>query len=202
MKALILNLGETKAEEKKALLSVCRSLKHGKIGVVPTDTLYGLVGLAFNRKTVEKIYRLRRRTPLKPFIILISSIHDLAQFDVELEPAAAKLLAKVWPGKVSVVLSCHSKDLDYLHRKTQTLAFRLPDDHKLRSLLKQTGPLVAPSVNFEGQSPALTIAEAQNYFGDKIDFYLDCGKRVSEPSTLIKIENKKAVILRQGAAKV
>ena len=82
------------------------------------------------------------------------------------------------------------------------MAFRLPDNHLLRSLIKQTGPLVAPSANLEGQAEAKTIAAAKKYFGDKIDFYLDAGTKESLPSTLIKIENDKIIVLRKGAVDV
>ena len=57
-------------------------LKEGKVGVMPTDTIYGLVGSALNPQTVEEIYLLRKRATDKPFIVLISSINDLGKFGV------------------------------------------------------------------------------------------------------------------------
>ena len=58
-------------------------LNHG-VGVLPTDTLYGLVGSALSKKAVARIYKLRRRNPQKPFIILISSLADLKLFNIKL----------------------------------------------------------------------------------------------------------------------
>ena len=55
-------------------------------------------------------------------------------------------------------------------------------------LLKETGPLVAPSANPEGEIPAKNIEEARKYFGNKVDFYIDEGKIISEPSTLVRID--------------
>ena len=46
------------------------TLKDGGIAVIPTDTIYGIVGSALNPQTVEKIYELRKRAKDKPFIIL------------------------------------------------------------------------------------------------------------------------------------
>ena len=75
----------------------------------------------------------------------------------------------------------------------------MPDKKDLLELLKITGPLLAPSANHKGEKPALIIEEAKVYFGNKVDFYVDEGKLESLPSTLIKIEDGKIVVLREGA---
>ncbi len=154
-------------------------LKNGGIAVLPTDTLYGIVGSAVSKKAVQKIYKVRKRTPSKPCIILISSITDLKKFGIKNIPL--KELREVWPGKVSVILPCPYKKFEYLHRGTNKLAFRLPDSVWLCTLLKKTGPLVAPSANIEGQTPAYTIEEAENYFGGKVEIFMST-KVVSSPS--------------------
>jgi len=72
----------------------------------------------------------------------------------------------------------------------------------LRTLLKKTGPLVAPSANREGMLPAQTIGDALRYFGEHVDFYSDGGKRGGKPSTLIAFENGVPVIKRIGAVRI
>ena len=158
------------------------------IGVLPTDTLYGLVGSAFSRVAVERIYKVRKRDRRKPFIILISSIKDLQKFSIKLSKRHRLFLGQIWPGPVSVIFSCKSKRFLYLHRGTWSLAFRLPRPSWLRKLLQKTGPLVAPSANTEGRKPAYTIDEAQKYFGESIDFYVNHGIMRSEPSLLVEIK--------------
>ena len=113
-------------------------LKTGGVGVFPTDTLYGLVASALNKKAVERIYTLRKREKKKPLIVLISSLADLKTFDIVLTSEQKKILKKYWPGKVSVVLNCKSKKWEYLHRGTQSIAFRLPGDKNLLDFLKQS----------------------------------------------------------------
>ena len=176
--------------------------KDGGVGVLATDTLYGIVGSALHREVVARIYTLRKRDLNKPMIILISDITDVLKFDVVLSAADKKILNKVWPNKISVILDCGSSKFEYLHRGTQTLAFRLPADKNLRALLKETGPLVAPSANTQGEPPAKTISEAKDYFGNNVDFYLDSGVVDSEPSTVVSIENGKLKIIRAGAVKL
>lgn len=142
-------------------------LKKGGIGTLPTDTIYGVVGSALKNETVERIYKLRERNPGKPMIILIGRITDLNLFGIKVDGGTEKILKNFWPGKVSVILPCPNKKFAYLHRGTNSLAFRWPDKPDLIEILKQVGPMVAPSANPEGQEPAKNISKARECFGDK-----------------------------------
>lgn len=177
-------------------------LKNGGVAVIPTDTIYGIVGSALNPQTVEEIYRLRKRAKDKPMIILISSLKDLKFFDIKLNDAQRNFLQKNWPNPLSVVLPVKAEKFKYLHRGTNSLAFRMPKNENLLKILKEVGPLVAPSANFEGEKPAENISEAKKYFGDIVVIYLDGGQISSEPSTLITWEDNSIKILRQGSFKI
>ncbi|MEI7621896.1 MAG: L-threonylcarbamoyladenylate synthase [Candidatus Moraniibacteriota bacterium] len=175
----------------------------GQIGVLATDTLYGVLGSALRKETVERIYGLRQRDLQKPMIILISSIADLELFEIKLSDLQKKKLQELWPAPVSVILQCENEKFAYLHRGVGSLAFRLPANVQLQKILKISGPLVAPSANLSGQPPAQTIAQAQTYFGDQVDFYLDAGFLQSEPSTLVRLlENGQVEILREGKGRM
>jgi L-threonylcarbamoyladenylate synthase len=168
----------------------------GKIGVIPTDTLYGLVGSALNKETVERIYEVRHRDQRKPCIVLISSTDDLKRFGIETTPVMRQILNDVWPGPVSVILPCTDNAFEYLHRGTDSLAFRFPNNKELLTLLRTTGPLIAPSANPEGMPPATTIATARDYFGDSVDFYVDGGVRNGTPSRLARIKGAELSFIR------
>lgn len=172
-------------------------LKKGGVGVLPTDTIYGIVGSALNKETVERIYKIRKRERAKPFIILISQISDLKIFEIKLKPFQKKLIKKFWPGRISLILECKEKKFFYLHRGKESLAFRIPKLKWLRELLTITGPLVAPSANLAKKKPAKEIKEAKQYFGGKVDFYLNAGKIERKPSTLIDIRQEKIRVLRK-----
>lgn len=176
---------------------IINNIKSGGVGVIPTDTIYGLIGMALSAKTVNKIYTIRKRGLEKPMIILISSLKDLELFEIKINSKVKKIIKKYWPGKISIILPCPHKKFFYLHKNKKTLAFRLPSTKFLINLIKKTGPLVAPSANIEGMPPSKTINEAKKYFNEKIDFYVNHGKMASKPSTIIKIQNEKEIILRE-----
>lgn len=171
------------------------SLKNGGIGIMPTDTIYGIVGQALSGDTVERIYALKKRTPTKPFIILISGIQDLDLFGISVTDSMKASLEHYWPGPVSIILECDNPQFEYLHRGTKTLAFRLPNTPKLTELIKETGPLVAPSANPEGLLPSQNIAEAEAYFGNDADFYVE-GPVNAKPSKIIRITENGEEIIR------
>jgi len=177
-------------------------LKKGGVMVMPTDTIYGLVGQALSMRTIERLYQVKKRAPAKPFIILIGALSDLASFGVHLSAAQSRFCERVWPGKVSIVLPCKAAKFAYLHRGSRSLAFRMPQHRWLRSLLKRTGPLVAPSANPEGLPPARNLKEAKAYFGDHIDGYIAGGRMASSASTLVSLLGPQPVILRPGAVTI
>lgn len=169
-----------------------QSLKNGGVAIVPTDTVYGIVGQINNTGAIEKIYKLKGRGKNKPFIVLISGIKDLELLGIKLDQDSKMIVKKYWPGKISIIFK----------RAKDTLAVRLPDHGELRSLIEKTGPLVAPSANPEGLAPAKDINGAIGYFRNSVPFYVDGGKINSLPSTLIKLKDGKIVVLRKGAVTI
>jgi L-threonylcarbamoyladenylate synthase len=173
--------------------------ENNQIAVIPTDTQYGIVTSAVNKKSVEKIYQLRKRSPEKPLIILISSINDITNLGIELSQKQLTILENNWPNPLSIIIPVTNPELEYLHRGKQSLAFRMPKTDWLRQLLKESGPLVAPSANFEGEAPAQNITDAKKYFSEQISFYLDAGILNNPASTIIKLNPDSFDVIRNGA---
>jgi len=174
-----------------------KALLNKKIGVILTDTIYGIVGRALDKDVVERIYKIKNRNLKKPFIILISSLNDLEDiFEIKLTLNQRKILNEFWPGKVSVILPCNK--YEHLNRGLNSLAFRLPDKKDLIALIKKTGPIVATSVNKEGDLPAKNIEEARKYFKEDVDFYIDSGEVEAEPSLLVSLKNEDELEVLRG----
>ena len=162
-------------------------LTRGGVIVMPTDTIYGVVAQALVSSAVDRIYVIKGRDEHKPFIILLSDMHDLAQFGIVPTSAQEKVVSGVWPGPVSIILPCTDSRFSYLTRGGETLAFRVPADESLRNILKEVGPLVAPSANPQGFPPAKTIEEARSYFGSRVDGYVNGGLREGKASRVISL---------------
>jgi L-threonylcarbamoyladenylate synthase len=173
-------------------------LKEGGIAIIPTDTLYGMVASAFDKKAIEKIYKIKNREKDKPLIVLISSVRQLKDFNIKGD------FTKIFQPKVSILLECKNHKFKYIHRGTGEIAFRLISkrNKNLYNFLEKVGPIVAPSANRESEKPAETIREAKEYFGNQVDYYLDGSRKIGEPSTLIRLKDGNIEILRQGVVKI
>jgi tRNA threonylcarbamoyl adenosine modification protein (Sua5/YciO/YrdC/YwlC family) len=169
---------------------------------MPTDTIYGLCAAALNQEAVERTHRLKGRPADSPFIVLVAGWPQIEKLGIELTAADRAILEKNWPGPASFVLPCPRPELAYLHRGTDSLAVRWPADEQLAGLISLTGPIIATSANLSGQPPAKTIEEAEAYFGGRADFYIDGGTMDKPASTLAKLANGKAEVLRQGEYRI
>ncbi len=169
------------------------------IGVIPTDTVYGVVARASDQAAVARLYAVKNRTN-KPGTLIAASIEQFVALGIERR--YLKAVEQFWPGPVSVILPA-GEDLAYLHAYKGTLAVRVPDDDDLIGLLEQVGPLLTSSANQPGEPPAVSVNEARNYFGDEVDFYVDGGDLSGrKPSTVVRIIDDEIEVVREGAVKI
>lgn len=183
----------------RSLADVIGRLQDGAVGVLPTDTVYGLVCRAADETAVARLYDLKRREH-KPGTVIAAELQQL--IDLGLRARYLKAVEAYWPNPISVVIPC-GKELVYLHQGVQSLAVRIPADESLRRLLDRTGPLLTSSANQPGQPVATTLDEAQDYFGGNVDFYVDGGTITGrQPSTVIRIVDDAIEILRPGAINI
>ena len=177
-----------------------RLLKPGAVGVIPTDTVYGVVARAADKVAVDRLYALKKREA-KPGTIIAANIEQLVELGIKRR--YLKAVEEFWPGAVSVIIPCAEPELFYLHQGKLSLAIRIPDNAALRDLLAQAGPLVTSSANLPDESPAETVAQAKKYFGDEVDFYIDGGDLSGrEPSTIIRVIDDAIEVIRQGAVTI
>lgn len=165
---------------------VITTLLAGGVAVVRTDTLYGIVALARNQTAVRRVYEIKGREATKSPIVLIDSLEQL--FD-SYDEATISQVHQYWPGPNSIVLPS-SNAPTWIRRDNASVAYRLPAHEALRVLIRQTGPLIAPSANPEGLLPPTTIAQAQDYFGDAVDIYVDGGEVLNaSASSIYRLQN-------------
>lgn len=175
-------------------------LRRGLIGVIPTDTIYGLVAPAADQAAVNRLYAVKKRDG-KPGTIIAANTDQLISLGISREYIES--VARYWPNPISIVLPA-SPELSYLHRNLNSLAVRVVSSAPLRELLLRVGPLLTSSANMPGDAPANNINEAQVIFGDDVDFYVDGGELGENmASTVARLNPELGLeILRQGYIKI
>ena len=183
---------------KEAVNRSAQIIKSGGVVIFPTDTVYGFLTDAKNKKAVDKIYKIKKRSKLKPMPIFVSDIKmakNLAEINIE----QTKILKKYWPGKYTFILK-RKKGSSLYDGAKDTVALRIPKYETLNSLLKKINkPLVQTSVNISGQEPLLKSAEIINQFQNfKNLLFVDAGNlRKSKSSKIIDLTKNKINILRK-----
>jgi L-threonylcarbamoyladenylate synthase len=171
-------------------------LKHGAVGVLPTDTVYGLVCRAQDQEAVKRLYQLKDRQNM-PGTLIAANIDQLVSLGIK--PRYLKAVQQFWPGPISVE-TVH--DITYLSQGTGRQAIRIPDYPDLLNLMTLVGPLQTTSANAPGMPTAENFSQAVEYFHDKIDFYVDIGDLGERlPSTVIRIVDGVIDVVRPGAVK-
>lgn len=174
-------------------------LKADAVGVLPTDTLYGVVGRATSPAAVEKLYALKHREK-KPGTTIAATAEQLKELGID--PEMIDQVAHHWPASLSIVMPLDDSMI-HLHQGVKESPFRVVADESLQMLLEQTGPLLTSSANLPGEPPAQDLSEAQAYFGDRVDFYVDGGfVGDRQPSTIARYDKGKLTVLRQGAVDI
>lgn len=171
------------------LQSSVKIIKSGGVGIIKTDTIYGIVASAFNKSAVERVYNIKHRNRAKKCIILAANYEQLQPFNIQDFDVYKNQVSKYWPGPFSLILPIFGNKYSYLALGTLDLAFRVPKNEQLKDYLLQTGPLVAPSANLEGETTVESAKQAKQIFGDNVDFIVDGGVVTNKkPSALINMQ--------------
>lgn len=163
-------------------------IKAGKVVIMPTDTIYGIVGLASNPEVIERIYSIKDREHTKPFVVLVSDYSQLESLGIHLDVDQKSYLETIWPGPTSVVIP--TSNMEHLHRGKGSLAIRMPNLDWLKEIIDQTGPIVATSANIANEEYVHDLKRIESKFSEKIDFISNQTTPESNPSRIINIADK------------
>lgn len=192
----------SRANDKKAddLADAVAALRRGEVIVFPTETLYGLGADALNAAAVGKVFQLKGRDPANPIPVLVADREMLGVLVKEIPPLAEKLMARFWPGPLTLVLPARSDCPRPLLNSRGGIGVRVSSQPIATALVRSLGrPLTATSANLSGKAPARTLAQAKNYFVGAVACFLDGGELTSMTgSTVVEIKDKGIRIIREG----
>ena len=185
---------------KKILKKTIKNLNNGNIVGLPTETVYGLGGNAYSKKSIEKIYKLKERPRSNPLIVHYLNLKDASK-DIVVNERFKKLYARFCPGPITFVLKKRygSKINPLSTARLKTVAIRFPKHKVIRSILKCINfPLAMPSANKSTNVSPVTAEDVYNEFKRKIKLIVDGGKcKIGIESTVIDLSCE-SKILRPG----
>ena len=176
-------------------------LTRGGVGVIPTDTVYGLCTNALNREGVKRIYRIKRRDIKKPLVLFVKDKGEIEKFGV-VNDVAKKLIDNFIPGPITIVLKRKEGTPKISLKDIDTIGIRIPDEEFVINLLKSLDfPLVTTSANISSRPTPKDTSSLKEFFSGIVDFIVDGGERSGSPSTVVSIIGDEVKILREGRIK-
>ncbi|XP_021727994.1 uncharacterized protein LOC110695092 [Chenopodium quinoa] len=196
---------------------VIQQLKEGAVGVIPTDTVYAIVCDMNNPSAIERLRRIKNIETSKPLSILCRSFHDIDVYTMGFprgdslgHPNIFRAVKQCLPGPYTFILTA-SKSLPKLclnhepgnvkYTPKKSIGVRIPDDPVTKAILEKTdSPLISTSVKApkEDQWILDPVVIAEVYGKEGLDFIVDAGLRIAEPSTVVDMTGSFPKIIRLG----
>lgn len=171
------------------------------VGIIPTDTVYGLCVNAFDKDLIRKIYKIKKRDFDKPLVLFVKNKEEINKF-AYVDKISEKLMDKFMPGEITIVLKKKETCPDVSLKKFETIGFRIPNyDFVLNLLNKIDFPLATTSANISKQKTPKDLNGLKKIFNGIVDFIVDGGELGETPSTVIEVIDGNVKILREGKIK-
>ena len=187
----ILILPSSAPVDQNIVAEAAAGLRQGWLVIIPTDTVYGVAADLHNAQAVEMLCRIKGRPAEKPIPILASDCMQIEKLNARFGTNGKELAGRYWPGPLTIVLPVENK----------WEGFRIPRHPVALAIIRAAGGLLrVTSANLSGHAPALTAGDAVRELGAGVSLAIDSGQTPGGvPSTVIKIENEKVIVLREGA---
>ncbi|MCX7778689.1 MAG: L-threonylcarbamoyladenylate synthase [Patescibacteria group bacterium] len=177
-----------------------RLLKRGEVVAFPTETVYGLGANVYDRRAVATIFEVKKRPLFDPLIVHIANLRQLEEVAKINQLFIFKLMAKFWPGPLTLILPKKRKVPYLVTAGLETVAVRMPANLVSLSLIQELGaPIAAPSANLFGKLSPTKAEHVQKQIGKRIKIILDGGKTAYGLESTILFIDRKPKILRLGS---
>lgn len=181
----------------KAINRAVDAIKVGRVIIFPTDTIYGFLAEATNKKAVERIFKIKKRPKTKPLAVFIKDIKTAKEL-AEINDSQLKIIKKYWPGKYTFILK-RKNALKLFGLGKETIGLRVPEYKPLNDLLEKVDmPLAQTSVNISGKSPLISLKDMVSCF-NKYDILIvdGGGLKNRKSSKVFDLTDNKIKILRK-----
>ncbi|MDJ0765396.1 MAG: L-threonylcarbamoyladenylate synthase [Myxococcota bacterium] len=174
-------------------------LNRGGVIAYPTGTVIGFGCDLFNRKAVEKVYRIKGAKKGKPFSFLCADLSEISRYAV-VPDSSYRLMRRLVPGPYTFVLQATKEVPKLCMDRRKTVGIRVPDHPVARAILETLGrPIISTSAKREGDEWTVNDPEEIDKTFKPLDLVIDAGLGGINPSTVVAFDEDGAIeVLREG----
>ena len=188
------------------------AIRQGLLVGFPTETVYGIAALATDDATITRLRELKAGSA-RPFSVHLGRSEDALRYVRKVPAAAGRLMAKAWPGPLTLLLPVEGGFADSRLGKTSggnelrdvlcasgMIALRCPASPVTLAMLSAVdGPVVASSASLPGRASPRCASEMLEVLDGKIDLLVDAGvTQYGRDSTVVQFYGEKWEVLREG----
>jgi L-threonylcarbamoyladenylate synthase len=182
--------------------NTAEAIRAGKIVILPTDTVYGLVASARSAAPVEKLYEVKGRDLWQPSALLAADLETLAEWLPELGGRAGVIAHALLPGPYTLILPNPARRYPWITGETpETIGVRVPElPDVVDRILSHVGCVVATSANLPGGPNPRRVEDIPGEILERVAAVVDAGELPGTPSTIIDFTGAEPRVVREGAA--
>ncbi len=198
---MLLSMEKDKIKKKK-FEKILSTLKNGGIVVLPTDSMYALCCSIFEKKAINKLYKIKKVEKEKPMSIICPDIKMASEYAI-ISNRAFKIIRKITPGPYTFILNANKIVPKIMLTRRHTIGVRIPDNKLCLSLTQELGcPLISTSISSLFDEPMLDPEEMDKKLKGDVELIVDVGKLPANETTIIDFTLDEPEIVRKGIGKI
>ena len=171
-------------------------LEQGGLIIYPTDTFYGIGCDLFQKKSIRRIYQLKRRPLVKPFSFICADLKDISLY-AQVSNHAYRIMKRSLPGPYTFILEGTMLVPKLMLTRRRTVGIRVPNNKICLSIVKKLGrPIISTSVPLDEPSVI------HDTYSSLVEMVIDGGVISYEPSTVVSLMNDRPEVIREGKGEI
>lgn len=185
--------------QRRLIAKTREVLEHGGVIIYPTDTVYAYGCDIRDRRAIERIYRIKKIPKNKPLSFIFSSISELHEYVRNISDTAFKIMKRALPGPYTFIFKASKLVPRIAITNQKTVGVRIPDNRVALELVSALGrPIISASVNTSTGEYIIEPTGIERRFRNEIDLVINCGPKISDPSTVVDFSSGEMVVIREG----
>jgi len=182
--------------QKRLISKVVEVLDQGGLIIYPTDTFYGIGCDVFNKRSIRRIYQLKKRPLSKPFSFICANLKDISLY-AQVSNNAYRIMKRTLPGPYTFVLEGTRLVPKLMLTSRKTVGIRVPNNKICLAIVEGLGrPIISSSINLE--EPSII----HDTYSSLVDTVIDGGVISYEPSTVVSLVGDNPEIIREGKGEI
>ena len=177
---------------------VVEVLHSGGVIAYPTDTQYGIGCDLFHKRAIEKVYRLKKRNPKKPFSFICSDLKNISEY-AKVSNYAYKTMRRLLPGPYTFILEGTRLVPKIMLTTRKEAGIRVPNHSVCLGIIKELGhPIINTSAALEDGEAISSPEEIEDLFKGAVDLVVEGGSVPGRPSTVVSLIDDEPFVIREG----